>query len=93
MTFIKNINGTSDNTCSCGSWIKHWENFTKEKAIFCSAKYCSNFAKVGAHVQMANSGDNRWYIVPLCDKCNKAEIKLDIGNTKLVSANKIETCG
>ncbi len=22
---IKNINGTSDNTCTCGSWLKHWE--------------------------------------------------------------------
>ncbi len=27
---IKNINGTSQAKCSCGSWLKHWQNFSGE---------------------------------------------------------------
>jgi hypothetical protein len=25
---VYNINGTSDNTCKCGSWLAHWKNYS-----------------------------------------------------------------
>jgi len=90
---IKNINGTFQNTCNCGSWLKHWENFSQRKALYCSEITCLKTNLVGAHVQKADSHDRKWYIVPLCNSHNMATGELDIGNTPLVSANKAETCG
>ena len=69
---VKNINGTSQTTCSCGSWIKHWENFSRQtKPHYCPADGCMNTGLVGAHVQKAGSSDKRWYIYPLCDLHNE----------------------
>ena len=25
----KNISGTSQNNCNCGSWLEHWEKFSE----------------------------------------------------------------
>lgn len=70
MEKVKNLNGTSDNACTvCGSWLKHWEKKSGKKKDECGA--CTNKATVGAHVQKADGKDNAWYIVPLCDACNK----------------------
>ena len=50
---VTNLNGTSDNACSCGSWLKHWERFNyarQSKPTICPA--CGrNFTEVGAHVK------------------------------------------
>jgi len=91
---VKNINGTSDNTCKCESWLKHWENYGGGKAGLCVVTSCVKKAEVGAHVQKANSTDNRWYIVPFCKDHNALTGKeIDISDsTKLVSANTKETC-
>lgn len=84
----KNKNGTSDRECACGSWRKHWENFSKisfpEK---CSVKGCPEKASLGAHV-INNSVSGEW-IAPLCASCNKRsdEFYLKPG-TILVSANE-----
>jgi hypothetical protein len=92
MTLIKNINGTSDNKCICGSWLKHWEKFSKKTANYCAEKTCiENTDLVGAHVQKANSQDDNWYIVPLCKKHNASVGELEVV-LELVSANKKETC-
>jgi hypothetical protein len=91
---VKNINGTSDTTCKCGSWLKHWENFSKQKAGLCSQITCTKSATVGAHVQKADSSDNKWYIIPLCADHNvlrNQEISI-MDSTILVLANKSETC-
>ena len=38
---VKNIKGTSDNTCICGSWLTHWENFSNSHLRnCCSEKSC-----------------------------------------------------
>jgi len=34
---IKNINGTSQTTCACGSWLKHWEKFSGQTVTYCPA--------------------------------------------------------
>lgn len=57
-----------------GNWLKYWENATGMKAQWCHRVDCISplLAKAtdGAHVQLDNSNDDHWYIVPLCHKCN-----------------------
>lgn len=93
MSKVKNINGTSDNNCKCGSWLNHWEKFSQKPAIFCSVKNCTQTSDlVGAHVQKATT-DMKWYIIPLCKAHNSATGELEVSDTTVfVSANKAETC-
>ena len=92
---IKNINGTSDNNCNCGSWIEHWKKFSGQSTDYCQANNCTNKSPVGAHVQKGGgSTDQSWYIYPLCATHNKHSGELDVSDSyKLVSANVKETCG
>jgi hypothetical protein len=93
---VKNINGTSDNTCKCGSWLEHWKKFGGGLLLtYCPVTKCYEKAEVGAHVQKDSSYDTNWYIVPLCKTHNGEKGKsLDIDNSVvLVSANVSETCG
>lgn len=93
MAKVKNINGTSDNNCKCGSWLQHWKNFSGHPVTWCVEKSCIEKDLVGAHVQKADSTDNNWYIIPLCKSHNKSTGTLEISDScKLVSANKKETC-
>jgi len=90
---IKNINGTSQTTCSCGSWLKHREKFSGQTATYCPAGSCIHKDLVGAHVQKAGSSDSKWYIYPLCNEHNQSTGELEVSDAyKLVSANKKETC-
>lgn len=92
---IRNINGTSDTTCKCGSWLKHWVNFSGLSIpTYCPVSNCLNKELVGAHVQRGGgSTDQKWYICPLCAKHNKHTGELDVSDAyKLVLANKKETC-
>lgn len=93
---VININGTSDNVCSCGSWLDHWKNFSNQSlSSYCSEKSCVKKPEVGAHVQKDSIHDKKWYIVPLCKDCNaKTKNSLEISDSvALVSANVSETCG
>lgn len=91
---IKNINGTSDTTCVCGSWLKHWEKFSGQTApSFCPVTACLKKDLLGAHVQKADSPDEKWYIYPLCSAHNQVKGALEVLDAyKLVSANKQQTC-
>jgi hypothetical protein len=90
----RNINGTSDKDCVCGSWLKHWENLSSKAATSCSASSCSRIDLVGAHVQKEGTKDNSWFIIPLCTLHNGQHGKVvDVkAGTTFVSANKNETC-
>ncbi len=93
---VKNINGTSQNVCKCGSWLEHWKNYSGQLLPeYCVEKSCLNKKKVGAHVQKDSATDKSWYIVPLCKDHNKTTVKsLElIASIKLVSANVSATCG
>ena len=93
---VNNINGTSQNTCKCGSWLDHWKKFSGQSlSSYCSEKSCTKKPEVGAHVQKDSSTDNNWYIIPLCTTHNGETGKsLEImDSVKLVSANVSETCG
>ncbi len=93
---VNNINGTSQNTCKCGSWLEHWKKFSGQSLpALCPEMKCYEKPEVGAHVQKDTSTDTNWYIVPFCKTHNgKKGESLDIsGNIILVSANVSETCG
>lgn len=92
---VRNVNGTSDNKCNCGSWLDHWKKFSRQSLpSHCVEKSCTNPPEVGAHVQKDSSYDSGWYIIPLCQKHNAKTASLEImDSTVLVSANVAETCG
>ena len=93
---VININGISQGLCGCGSWLDHWKNFSGQPlSAYCAAVVCFQKPEVGAHVQKADSLDNNWYIIPLCNKHNALTGQsLDIVvNVRLVSADVSETCG
>lgn len=92
---VKNINGTSGNTCKCTSWLSHWEKFSNEKSSLCVEKSCLNDATLGAHVQKSDSSNDNWYIIPFCSSHNNKKGKeLELyGSPVLVSANVNKTCG
>ncbi len=90
---IKNLVGTSNNECKCDSWLKHWENYSKQTSLFCSVTGCNEIADRGAHVQIVGFNNQNWYIVPFFAKHNKTSGIHDIGSTTLVSANVSTTCG
>lgn len=93
---VTNINGTSQNTCKCGSWLQHWKNFSGQSLpSYCPEEKCTRKPEVGAHVQKANSLDNNWYIIPLCTTHNAMHgSSITVSDSvKLVSANVSETCG
>jgi hypothetical protein len=92
---ITNINGTSNNTCRCGSWLEHWKNFSGQSLpSYCPENRCYKKTEVGAHVQKSSAQDKRWYIVPLCKEHNaQTGASLDISDSiALVPANTSETC-
>lgn len=93
---IKNISGTSQNDCPCGTWIKHWEKFSGQTTPFCQVNGCVNRNPVGAHVQKGGtSTDQNWYIYPLCKAHNNKDSgELDVSDSyELVRANVEKTCG
>jgi hypothetical protein len=93
---VNNINGTSSRTCNCGSWLEHWKEYSGQSLpMYCPTKDCIGKPEVGAHVQMDSSIDRRWYIIPLCNKCNRETGKsLEVADhIKPISANIADTCG
>jgi hypothetical protein len=92
---VINFNGTSDNSCKCGSWLEHRKKFTgRSIPIICPEQTCTDKPEVGAHVLKDSSTDKSWYIVPLCKKHNaQTGQSLNIVDTPLASANVANTCG
>lgn len=90
---LTNVNGTSQSTCPCGSWLSHWQRFSGQTIRFCPVVNCIRTDLVGAHVQLAGLQNPRWYICPLCTAHNNSNGLLYVSDdVKLVSANKTETC-
>lgn len=54
-----------------GNWKTYWENATGQKADVCHRIGCFSTLNIdGAHVQLDDPNDRRWWIVPLCHSCN-----------------------
>jgi len=99
MAKIKNINGTSEISakCKCGTWKDHWlkHNVNRQSwPAYCVVKDCHREPTVGAHVQLADTPDMNWYILPLCHEHNlRKDVTLEYSNTwGLASANQSNTC-
>jgi hypothetical protein len=93
---VKNIReGSRDTACGCGSWIRHWENGSGEERGVCCAVGCSNAADRGGHVQLKNSEDRSWYIIPICAEHNNrfGEEYEIYDDTSLVPVGKSFKCG
>lgn len=93
---VKNINGTSDNTCKCGSWLDHWKKFSRQSVpTYCPETTYTGKPEVGAHVQKDSVSDNAWYIIPLCKTHNAMTGKaLTVSDSiALASADVANTCG
>lgn len=98
---VRNIIGTSQHQCSCGSWLNHWKKLSGKMANKCAATGCNGTDLVGGHVQESSGpslfrkkNGNDWYIIPICKGCNlKTEIYEVDDTVDLVSANVSKTCG
>ena len=91
---VKNVSGTSDNTCKCGSWLEHWRKYGGGAIpTYCSEKSCLGKDLVGSHVQKDGSSDSDWYIIPLCSRHNQKGGSFEVGTVTFVSAKVGTTCG
>jgi len=91
---VKNVNGTLQKQCKCGSWLQHWKNYSGRAAKVCQAKSCIETDLVGTHVQKDTDNDDSWYIIPLCHSHSRAlsPVELVMG-AMLVPTNVDLTCG
>lgn len=93
MLKIKNINTFIHYNCVCGTWLKHWEKFSGKKAPLCAVPGCNTLGTNGAHVQKAESTDESWYVLPLCEQHGAIKNELEVSaDYKLVPASTELTC-
>lgn len=89
---VKNAKGTANASCACGTWLKHWEQYSGMTSDYCQADGCISKDVIGAHVLLANGSDGTLYIYPLCKACNQKEGEFLVSATyKLVYA-KVRAC-
>lgn len=96
---MKNLNGTSDKDCVCGSWLAHWKKFANSASTpKCHVQDCECDAEVGAHVILPKLKDESLrklnFIAPMCKAHNgvpSGEYKTK-SDRLFVSANKALTC-
>ncbi len=90
---VKNITALPHYGCGCGTWLKHWEKFSAKKSAQCAVPDCNTVAAVGAHIQKANTDDEAWYVVPLCQTHSESVDEMEISaEYKLVPADTNLTC-
>jgi hypothetical protein len=87
---ITNVVGTAGESCSCASWLAHWEKESGQKVTYCPVVNCLKTDLCGAHVRKV--GDSTIYIYPLCSAHNQSALTLEVSDIyKLVPA-KVTTC-
>lgn len=91
MVEVQNVHGTSKDRYARSKggdpWLEYWEEHSKYiMPTYCSCEGCTNEVKVGAHV-MKTSGSRKWFIVPLCHKCNQKEEPFNVDEDFLVELN------
>jgi|LSQX01.3.fsa_nt_gb hypothetical protein len=90
--WVRNVPGTKDERCKCGSWKAHWIKFSGEYwPSQCSVKGCDRTDLVGAHVRKIPLSQDEIYIVPMCNKCNSKTVILILDpKVKIVLAHQEE---
>lgn len=86
---VRNLNRTTQGACPSGTWFTHWEIYSGQNAFMCFVKGCIRRPTVGGRVQKDSLTDKSWYVIPLCEECNKRGGEdLDIWDSaKLISVN------
>lgn len=82
-------------TCSCGTWLDHWNKFSGQAAsTLCPVMMCVEKTEVGAHVQREGQPAKGTFILPLCkNHSEKAGEVITVNDyLPLVSTNVNETC-
>lgn len=93
LRMLTNVKDTSQRTCRCGTWMRHWLRFSGQTAPFCAADGCMERDPVGAHVKEFG-GDGTCFIVPLCQSHNQDEgIVFVADDWVLVPATPNNRCG
>jgi hypothetical protein len=87
---ITNVVGTSGESCSCASWLAHWEKEAGQKLTYCPVMACMKKDLCGAHVRKA--GDSTVYILPLCSAHNQSTEVLDVPDSYTLVPAKVATC-
>ncbi len=74
MILVKNIHGSGDSKppTKYSSWRSYWEYSKGRLFTKCSNVLCNGKATDGGHVKIVG-GSNKWYLVPLCPKCNNPQ--------------------
>jgi hypothetical protein len=67
--WVTNVVGTTRDKRRKKSWKHLWQTNTGLVFGMCSNVYCRNIARVGAHIHIGQNV-RKWYIIPLCYKCN-----------------------
>ncbi|WP_146211714.1 hypothetical protein [Burkholderia cenocepacia] len=96
---MKNVVGSGERSCGCGSWLDHWVKFTthRDGDHLCSVDGCTELAVDGAHVTLPHLDveDERQlhWIIPMCRRHNKSPDQLlSKPEVRVVSANIGKTC-
>src|ERR1700744_3352175 len=91
---VRNVNGRRQHSCICGTWLHHWVKVSgRPIPQHCAYWGCMEKPQLGAHVQVADPDDPRWYIVPVCLKHSVKSSFMEISDTTiLISAYVGDTC-
>ena len=87
---VKNLHNTGGRPAPTGygSWLEWWMD---QKGVTntpdCANHACGKRATLGGHVKKGSSDDNAWYIVPLCDGCNKLEDPFTVSAADMAAIN------
>ena len=87
---VKTLHNTGGRPAPKGynSWLKWWMD---QKGVTntpdCANHACGKRAILGGHVKKDSSDDNAWYIVPLCDGCNKLEDPFTVSAADMAAIN------
>lgn len=87
---VKNLHNTGGRPAPTGygSWLEWWmDQKGVTKTSDCANHACGKQAILGGHVKKDSSDDNAWYIVPLCDGCNKLEDPFTVSAADMAAIN------
>ena len=92
---VKSVNGTTENTCHCESWLDHWKKYSGQRSNFCVVRGCCDKPEVGGHVQECGATNEQVYVIPLCRACRdkKGQELVIFDGVNLVPADIADTCG
>ena len=79
--------------CGCGSGLRHWEAFSRQRAGYCMVSGCNGKPEIGARVEkIGNPG--KVCLVPLCSSCaaRQGEVLAIVKGVALVPADAADTC-